>query len=391
MTAPHPRNRWSQVTPRTEAPAATQPPANGAGSRLRLSSVRATSAILGSVLAVAIGASVLRAQTPAPGAPLPPLLSQTGLYLPGPGLVVDPAHLGFSPQYTLWSDGTRKRRWLQLPVGAAIDASRNEAWEFPPGTRLWKEFAYDRPVETRMIERLADGSWRFSAYVWNADGSDAVLAPVGGVPALPLDGAPVRHYAVPSQDDCRACHGGSNVPVLGLSALQLSPDRDPLVPHAAAAANAGGDLRALLARGWLRNAPPTLLDSPPRIAASSGTERAALGYLHANCGHCHNSGENAVPVRLALAQEWRDGRLDSDTVRESALAFALRAPRTDGLPRARRIAPGDAAASVLAQRMRTRGHATQMPPLGTQLVDDQGLALVERWITAMQPAKEPRP
>jgi hypothetical protein len=78
-------------------------------------------------------------------------------------------------------------------------------------------------------------------------------------------------------------------------------------------------------------------------------------------------------------------------VRESALAFALRAPRTDGLPRARRIAPGDAAASVLAQRMRTRGHATQMPPLGTQLVDDQGLALVERWITAMQPAKEPRP
>lgn len=321
---------------------------------------------------------------------LPRLLSDTGLYLPG-SRVVDPDHFAFSPQYPLWSDGTTKRRWLHLPPGTAIDASRSEAWEFPPGTRLWKEFSFGKPVETRMIERLADGSWRFSAYVWNADGSDALLAPEDGIAALPLAGAPVAHYIIPSRDDCRACHDGANVPVLGLTALQLSPDRDPLAPHAAPPANPGGDLRALVARGWLRNVPASLFDDPPRIAARSDTERAALGYLHANCGHCHNGGDKAVPVRLALAEEWRGGRLDADTVRTSALAAALRAPRVAGAPRPLRVVPGDLAASVLVQRMRSRQPQTQMPPLGTQLVDDQGLALVERWITTMPQQKDTTP
>jgi hypothetical protein len=320
----------------------------------------------------------------------PLLLSQTGLYRPGGGLVVDPAHLPFSPQYPLWSDGTHKRRWLHLPAGTAIDAARLDAWDFPPGTRLWKEFSFDRPVETRMIERLADGSWRFSAYVWNDAGTDAVLAPEGGVAALPVADAPVDHYVIPSQDDCRACHGGSGVPVLGVSALQLSPDRDPLAPHATPAAHPDGDLRALLARGWLRNA-PSLLADPPRIAARSDTERAALGYLHANCGHCHNRSDSAVPVRLALAQEARGDRLDADAVRESALAFALRAPRTEGVPRARRVVPGDPGASVLAQRMRSRHPQVQMPPIGTQLVDDQGRALVERWIATLPTEKDTLP
>ena len=67
-------------------------------------------------------------------------------------------NLAFSPQYPLWSDGAAKRRWISLPPGTAIDASRPDAWEFPRGTRLWKEFSLDRPVETRFIERLPDGS-----------------------------------------------------------------------------------------------------------------------------------------------------------------------------------------------------------------------------------------
>ncbi len=362
---------------------------------IALSTSAVCAALLGAIALTALGetrpAETAGAGSTAGSLPaLPRLLSDTGLYLPG-GRVVDPKHFAFSPQYPLWSDGTTKRRWLHLPPGTAIDASRSEAWEFPPGTRLWKEFSFGRPVETRMIERLSDGSWRFSAYVWNADGSDALLAPEAGIKAMPLSGAPVAHYVIPSREDCLACHDGANVPVLGLSALQLSADRDPLAPHAAPPANAGGDLRELLARGWLRNAPRSLLDKPPRIAARSATERAALGYLHANCGHCHNDGDKAVPVRLALAEEWRGSRLDADTVRTSALAFALRTPRAEGAPRPMRVVPGDVAASVLVQRMRSRRPQTQMPPIGTQLIDDQGLALVERWISTMPQQKDTPP
>lgn len=123
-------------------------------------------------------------------AELPGYLSDTGLYAPGSTTVVRAENLPFSPQYPLWSDGAIKRRWLYLPAGATIDASNPDTWVFPPGTRLWKEFAHGRPVETRFIERLRDGSWRYASYVWNADGSDAVLAPADGVAALPVQAAP---------------------------------------------------------------------------------------------------------------------------------------------------------------------------------------------------------
>ena len=118
--------------------------------------------------------------------------------------------------------------------------------------------------------------------------------------------APDGRYDVPSRADCTGCHEGAAQPVLGFSALQLSADRDPLAAHAPAPASI--TLDALAARGLLRNLPSALLEQPPRIAAASPTERAALGYLHANCGHCHNGSGNGVPLRLNLAQSAADGR-----------------------------------------------------------------------------------
>ena len=88
--------------------------------------------------------------------PLPLHLSETGLYVKGSATEIRPELVHFSPQYPLWSDGATKRRWIELPRGTFIDASNPDAWEFPPGTRLWKEFSVGRPVETRFIERLAD-------------------------------------------------------------------------------------------------------------------------------------------------------------------------------------------------------------------------------------------
>ena len=120
---------------------------------------------------------------------LPRTLRETGLYAPGTARMVRDGIAAFSPQYALWSDGAEKRRWLFLPPGTFIDASRPDEWVFPRGTRLWKEFALDgRPVETRYIERLRDGSWRFATYVWNEAGDEAVLAPEQGVAAATTGG-----------------------------------------------------------------------------------------------------------------------------------------------------------------------------------------------------------
>lgn len=236
--------------------------------------------------------------------PLPPDLAATGLGEPGT--------IAFTPRYALWSDGSSKRRWLRFPPGAAIDKSDPDAWDFPRGTRAWKEFSRGgRPIETRYIERLADGSWRFASYQWNEEGTRALLAPEGGVRAL----------SIPSRADCLACHEGAPVPILGYSAVQLE---------------------AKLAE-------------------------PALGYLHANCGHCHNDSGSLAGVGLSLARR-------AGAPRESAA-------RTARTAAARR--------DDLVRRIRSTNPYVRMPPLGVSVVDAEGVALVEQWISRLR-QKEPQ-
>ncbi|HEX4883308.1 MAG TPA: hypothetical protein VFX05_04145 [Casimicrobiaceae bacterium] len=308
--------------------------------------------------------------------PLPERLSQTGLFVPGTTTVRDDV-LRFSPQYPLWSDGASKQRWIRLPAGASIDASDPDAWSFPPGTKLWKTFGFGAPAETRLIERLPDGTWRFAAYVWEADGRDATLAPADGA-VIAVAGAPGGRHVVPSRQDCLACHEGASVPVLGFSALQLSPDRDPLAPHAEPRGAGDTDLATLAATGRLRNLPPALLAQPPRIAARSGVERAALGYLHANCGHCHNDAGALGRLDLSLGQRAVEAGGAARTL--ASLVGRDSRFRAAGSGGTQRIAASRDGQSVLALRMKTRNPLARMPPLGVQVVDDEGVALVERWI-----------
>jgi hypothetical protein len=312
-------------------------------------------------------------------APLPVHLSDTGLYVAGSSTRIDSRNLSFSPQYPLWSDGAGKRRWIYLPPGTAIDASRPDAWEFPRGTRLWKEFSLNGRVETRFIERLADGTWRYATYIWNEQGTDATLAPA--------DGATVRgDYDIPSESDCRACHEGAAVPVLGFSALQLSSARDPLAPHADARTDV--DLQALIARGLVRNLPPALANARSRIEASSRIERAALGYLHGNCGHCHNDNGSPVPVDLTLAQSVTSGAAGVERVLRSMIDAGGRFRSHGASAAARLITPGRPDTSVLITRVRSRNPQTQMPPIGTRIVDTEALALLERWIAQKSSAPQ---
>jgi hypothetical protein len=309
---------------------------------------------------------------------MPEHLRDTGLYADVSMSHLRADVLPFSPQYPLWSDGATKRRWIQLPAGSSIDATRPDAWEFPRGTKLWKEFSHGGRVETRFIERAMDGSWRFASYVWSTDGKDAVLAPVAGIRDLPVQGT---RYSIPAQDDCRACHEGAPVPVLGFSTLQLSPDRDLFAPHAdaAGAANPGADLRTLAARGLLVNLPKDLLEHPPRIVAANAIERAALGYLHGNCGHCHNDDGPLAVLEMSLAQRVR-AEIPADAVLRS-LAGVSSQFRIAGATA--RIAPGQPGASVLALRMHSRDPLQQMPPLGTSSADLEAMSLIARWIESL--------
>lgn len=261
----------------------------------------------------------------------PARLQDTGL--DGPGVVA------FAPRFPLWTDGAAKRRWIRLPAGGGIDPSDADAWRFPPGTTLWKEFAYDgRPVETRMLRLEADGRWTYAVYLWNAAGTEARLAPPQGQ-LLDLGGG--RRHALPSREDCAACHEAAPVPVLGYSAVQLG--RSAIEP--------------------------------------------ALGHLHGNCAHCHHP--QGVPVRLNLQQRVAG----AEAARQAVLQTLLDAPSRWQPPGAVLpvVAPGDPQRSLLWLRMASRDPRRQMPPLGSLIPDPEGLALVAGWIRQHPPTPEENP
>ncbi len=306
---------------------------------------------------------------------LPPDLHGTGLYAAPGSLEVDPAHLGFAPQYPLWSDGAAKRRWISLPLGTRIDARDPDAWEFPVGTRFWKEFAFDgRPVETRYMELLPGGDWAFAAYAWDVEGRTAALVPEAGR-RFAHDLGQGRFYAIPSTHQCAACHLGGDSAVLGFAALQLSDDRDPNALHVDPAPAPGITLGGLLERDLITNFP----DMVPRIPARSATERAALGYLHGNCGHCHNVERDLAKLALILRQPVAARRAEA---RASTLRTPMRRPpagiRTGTIYRIEAGAPDR---SALLQRIASRHPSLQMPPIATALIDAQAVDLITRWIT----------
>lgn len=313
---------------------------------------------------------------PAEPPPLPRLLSQTGLYLGGDTKKVDPKNLPYSPQYTLWTDGAAKRRWVRIPDGKRIDARNPDRWDIPPGTRFYKEFAFGRAAETRLIEKLPDGSFRYATYVWNTAGTDAVLAPEHGVRGIAEVAPGVRHDA-PSLADCKACHEGRAGAILGFGALALSPERDPNAPHAEPKEPGSLDLPELARRGLIEGLPDELLARPPRIQAESPEERAALGYLYANCAGCHNADGPLRSVGLDFDVLVREGGKSRARATAYDRASRIQLPGHEADPR---LAPGRPEHSTVLVRMKSRDPVAQMPPLGTRVVDQAGIDLVERFV-----------
>jgi hypothetical protein len=297
-------------------------------------------------------------------------LSETGLYADLASRTVAADLQEFRPAHQLWSDAADKRRWLSLPAGTRIDTTQMDHWQFPVGTRVWKQFARsDAALETRLIERYGPGpeDYWMGAFVWAPDGADATFTEAG---VSDINGT--SHDAPPAKS-CLTCHRGEQGRMLGLSAVQL-----------AHADGAGGlHLARLISEGRLSH-PPAAADYQVPGDASTA---AALGYLHANCGHCHNRNGAAWPDTQAVMRlAWDERVAESTGIYRTLVGKRFTYWRHPTLTLL--IAPGDGESSAVLARMKLRGSKEQMPPLATEQVDVAAIDLLERWIAAL-PALPP--
>jgi hypothetical protein len=283
---------------------------------------------------------------------MPERLSQTGMYADFATKTLNPKLVPFAPNNVLWSDGAEKERFFQLPDGAMIDSTDMNHWKFPVGTKFFKQFSLDgKRLETRLIWRVADtGNFEkdtlVGAYVWNDAETEATFAKDG---AQNLRGT--EHDAPPA-DMCWKCHVGEAGHILGLSALQT------------------GDVSSLP------------LSAPPPAGTMYAAPNAALGYLHANCGHCHNPrGGGWQDSHMILRLDVDEHDAATTQVVQTTVGQDLEAWANHGYTK--RIVPGDPDQSALFYRMSQRAMNVQMPPIATEFKDDTGLELVRAWIQSL--------
>jgi cytochrome c553 len=333
-------------------------------------------------VAAALFVSIVRATAAETGAPAPVaprLLSETGLYANVAKLKVDARNRTFSPQYPLWSDGATKRRWVRLPEGSQINVADLDKWELPVGTKFWKEFSLNgRRVETRFLWQVRKDHWVFASYAWNDAQTDAVLASESGVANI-ADIENGKRHSIPSVSECRACHDSKRTEILGFTALQLSTDRDPNALHAETLTSDMVTVKTLNDDNALTPARPELVSNPPRIEASSPITRTALGYLSTNCGNCHNRDSSIASLGLDLKHEiTRRG----DCMPALATTVGKRGHWVvpEAAEESRIINPGHPESSALVRRMKSRRPISQMPSIGTVVVDRAAVDLITSWV-----------
>jgi hypothetical protein len=283
---------------------------------------------------------------------MPDRLSETGLYIDIGAKTLSPRLVEFTPLNVLWSDGAEKHRWYQLPPGATIDSTDMDHWKFPVGTKFFKEFARDgKRLETRLIWRVADTGNReadtlFGSFVWDENESDAVFVKDGQMDVRGTD------HDAPAADTCWRCHVGEAGRALGFSALQL------------------GDVSGLP------------LSSPPPAGTTYAAPNPALGYLHANCGHCHNPNGGAwVDSHMILRLDVDERDATANQIVQSTVGVELQ--QWIGHGYTHRIVAGDPDNSAVFYRMTQRTMNVQMPPIATEHTDDAGIALIRTWIQSL--------
>ena len=301
--------------------------------------------------------------------PFPRLLSETGCTSMQDSDARAANLLPYFVNYPFWSDGVSKSRYIALPSSGLIAFDGSKAPTVPEGTVIVKNFFIQGsngrpfPIETRLIHKEEE-QWSAFTYAWRSDGTDAELVDSPRDIEIFARGNTLK-WSLLSRSQCDKCHVQSQGYALGLSLEQLErPVRYP-----------AGDQSQIDA--WVEAGLATLTSTRPSpfpgpTITPSDLNRQARTYLDVNCASCHQpDGPGDAEIDLRYGTPWG----------EMGLCQVVSERDTLNTPDGYLIKPGSPEESVLYQRMNRRDKH-QMPPVGSNHIDRQGLDIIGAWISA---------
>ena len=287
-----------------------------------------------------------KADAPSSKPPVRSLASLGCVARSSPGLAAPSGMIEYALNQPAWEDGADIRRFMttrKTPMRVGIEDSM-----VPVGgaVLLKTTVREDRPTETQMLARRADGRWEAYLYRWNAEATDA----------LPIPGAEIQ---------CARCHDADTGTLRALSFAQLNRDFQGESQLAR--------LVTLGTIGWSADG-KTVPIFPRLDDETASLESRARAYLDVNCSPCHQPGGNAAAASFDL-------RLTTPL----ALTRLCGVEPNIGLighEDARLVVPGKPERSSVSIRM----HATDlsaMPP-GRKKADPDGTRVVDAWIRSIE-------
>ncbi|MGB5324904.1 MAG: PQQ-dependent sugar dehydrogenase, partial [Pseudomonadales bacterium] len=279
----------------------------------------------------------------------------------------------YTPNAPFWSDGAVKSRWIGIPDGTSIDPTASTNWIYPNGTVAMKNFVVENKlVETRFFMRHPNGDWAGYTYEWNDAETEATRVTDGKIRTLTHTFEP-QDWIYPSEDECLVCHSAAGGRLLGLGTPQLNGES--YYPSTDVTDN---QLETLNHINYFTADVPEPVAQLPALPdphdISETIEDRARAYLHTNCASCHQPGSTA-PVAMDL-------RYDTPLVDMNVCNIDPQRENL-GLVNAKLIAPGDIGNSIIYLRMNSRDAGVSMPPIGSYLVDTDGVDLIGQWINQL--------
>jgi len=204
----------------------------------------------------------------------------------------------------------------------------------------------------------------------------AVTSHASGRPAAAefrdLANVRAQEWYYPSRSDCLFCHNAEAKFVLGVNTRQLNGEPTPPID------STGNQLLTWNQLGLLN---PGINEAGlakfdrlvPVTDGSAPLEHRVRSYIDANCAHCHRPGG----VHSALF----DGRHATPLASQNLVGG--RVFHDLGIDGAKVVKARDVQRSILFKRGSTRDPSLQMPPLATNVVDTQAMAVLRGWINSL--------